>query len=196
MGKHHKFDPKNMHKLLDPTRLDLLDLPAITRRLDLPENAVLVDVGAGSGLFAGAFLDLLPGSTCFCLDIRQDLVDWITENRIPEYGQRLQALQCGESTLPLEDTSADLIFMICLHHELEEPAAMLGECSRVLKPGGKLLVADWRPGSRPGCPHQDRFLTREEIRGDLEVSGFEGIQDQEASESLNCLLAMKPISVN
>lgn len=194
MGKHHKFDPKNMHKLIDPARLTLLNLPSITDRLALPEHAVLVDVGAGSGLFAGAFLDLLPGSTCFCLDIRQDLVDWITLNRIPEYGDRLKALQCGESTLPLENSTANLIFMITLHHELEDPAAMLAECFRVMKPGGKLLVADWRQGSRPGCPHQDRFLTREDIRKDLEVAGFESIEDQEASESLNCLLAMKPVN--
>jgi SAM-dependent methyltransferase len=192
-GTGHKFDIRHLDRLTDPARLRLLDIPLLARGLDLPEKSILVDVGSGAGIFAGAFLDFLPDAVCWCLDIRTELVDWILEHRAPGYGGRMRALPSEESCLPLEDSLADLVFMVTLHHELEEPVAMLRECLRVLRSGGKVLIADWRPGSRPGCPHQDRFLTASEITSDLTSAGFVEIRQWRIQGDLQCLSAVKPL---
>jgi SAM-dependent methyltransferase len=193
MVPSNKFDIRHLDRLTDPSRLRLLDIPFLTRSLELPEKSILVDIGSGAGIFAGAFLDVLPDAVCWCLDIRTELVDWILEHRAPCYIGRMKALSCGESSLPIEDSLADLVFMVTLHHELEEPVAMLRECLRVLRSGGKVLIADWRPGSRPGCPHQDRFLTASEITADLTSAGFMEIRQWLAPGDLQCLSAVKPL---
>jgi SAM-dependent methyltransferase len=190
-GQGHKFDLSHLDRLTDPARLRLLDIPFITRRLELSEASVLIDVGTGAGIFAGAFLDFLPNAVCWCLDIRVELVDWILTHRAPGYGGRMKALCCDESSLPLEDALADLVFMVTLHHELEEPVAMLRECLRILRPGGKVLIADWKPGSRPGCPHQDRFLTATGILADLVAAGFTVAEEWQVPGDLQCFSALK-----
>jgi len=190
-GSPHKFDIRNIGRLTEPSRLGLLDVAGVIRRIGPEGLSVLVDVGTGAGIFAGAFLDRLPGAVCWCLDIRPELVDWIALHRAPAYGDRMRPLLCGESSLPLPGARADMVFMITLHHELEEPAAMLGECLRVLRPGGSVFVADWKPGSRPGCPHQDRFLAAASIVSDLEGAGFTEVEDWAAAGDLHCISARR-----
>lgn len=44
--------------------------------------------------------------------------------------------------LPLDDGALDAATMVLVLHHVPEPAAALAECARVLRPGGRLLVAD------------------------------------------------------
>ena len=194
MTDRTKFDPTRLLKLNDPARLGFLDLREVILGSEISPESVIVDIGAGTGLFADALLDMLPGSSCWCLDIREEMVEWIASNRIPAYGNRMHAAVCGESDIPLDDSMADLVFMMMLHHELRRPVAMMDECFRILRPGGKVIAADWRAGSRPGCPHQDRFLASGEIREHLEAAGFIGVVQLKGSEQIQCMTAERPVS--
>lgn len=195
MTDRTKFDPGRMLRLNDPERLELLDLPGLIRGSGVSPGSVIVDVGSGTGLFAGALLDLLPGSSCWCLDIMEEMVEWIAANRIPIYGDRMRAAVCGESSIPLADSMADLVFMMTLHHELSRPVAMMDECFRILRQGGRVIAADWRVGSRPGCPHQDRFLSPSDILKDLEAAGFVHAIELKGTDRIQCLTAEKPLPV-
>ena len=61
------------------------------------------------------------------------MIEWIRNNR--ETGRLIPQVM-DESRTPLQDDIADFLFMISLHHELDEPVELLKECRRILKPGG------------------------------------------------------------
>lgn len=56
------------------------------------------------------------------------------------------------STLPLSDSSVDCIFCYDVFEHVEKPAAVLRECRRVLRPGGKMLIGTWG-WYHPFAPH-------------------------------------------
>ena len=62
----------------------------------------------------------------------------------------------ARTTLPGD--SCDLVFMSNLWHELDDDAAVLGEVKRLLRPGGRLAILDWRGDmvSPPGPPISHR----------------------------------------
>lgn len=187
----HKFDIRNIGMLNDPRRLELLDLQAVCDYFSLDKDISLVDIGTGTGLFAEAFLKLLPEAKCYALDIRQEAVDWIKGNREICKSGRLIPLLMQESKTPLDDNIADFVFMITLHHELEEPIKLMKECRRILKSGGKLLIADWKKDAEDGPPKHHR-ITPESAISDLEAAGFADIGMFDGSKRLFCIGARNP----
>jgi ubiquinone/menaquinone biosynthesis C-methylase UbiE len=48
-------------------------------------------------------------------------------------------------TLPLESESVDYVMANMFLHHVEKPGQAILEMTRILKPGGKLVIADFRP---------------------------------------------------
>ncbi|HSQ90468.1 class I SAM-dependent methyltransferase [Romboutsia sp.] len=178
----HKFDVKKLDKLNNPKRLEMIELGKIVNELQLLSNSVLVDIGAGTGMFSEKLLDLVPDSKCYALDISKEMIEWIDQNRVPKLKSRLKTKLMGENNIPLEDNTADLAFMITVHHELEDGEKLLKEIKRVLKEDGKVLICDWKEG----CHHH--FVKKDSIIEDLKLAGFNTIKEIEASEKLVCLI--------
>ena len=187
----HKFDPKKLDRLNDPSRLALLYLDAVIQRFRLAEATVLADLGTGTGLYAEALLHRLPDARCHALDIEPRFLDWIRDNRPLAAAGRLVPTLMQESAMPLEPDSVDFLFMISLHHELDAPEALLADCRRVLRPGGGLLVADWDPDRMVDGqgPPKDHLLAPTVARDQLVEAGFESVQFFEASPRYYCLEA-------
>ncbi len=110
------------------------------------------------------------------------MIEWINQNRVPKLKSRLKTKLMDENNIPLEDNMADLVFMITVHHELEDGETLLKEIKRVLKEGGKVLICDWKEE----CHHH--FVKKESIIEDLKLAGFNTIKEIEASEKLVCLI--------
>jgi len=53
------------------------------------------------------------------------------------------------ASLTFPDRSFDLVVSTLSMHHWSDPAAGLAEIGRVLRPGGRALIWDFRPGTRP-----------------------------------------------
>ncbi|MDO8839881.1 MAG: metalloregulator ArsR/SmtB family transcription factor [Parvibaculum sp.] len=47
--------------------------------------------------------------------------------------------------LPMQDETVDLVTLHMVLHFLDDPAASIAEAARIMKPGGRLLIADFAP---------------------------------------------------
>ncbi|MCL7412883.1 MAG: class I SAM-dependent methyltransferase [ANME-2 cluster archaeon] len=114
----HKFDAKKVAVLDDPGRKEFLDPETILDMLDLNENAVFVDIGAGTGYFA------LPAAVrvreVYALDILDEMVEALRSRARSENMNNLKPMKSGESSFPLADNVADVVFMANVFHELDD----------------------------------------------------------------------------
>ncbi|MBT3192334.1 MAG: class I SAM-dependent methyltransferase [Verrucomicrobia bacterium] len=94
--------------------------------LDAPEDAVIVELGSGGGFIK----DVMPNA------ITSDILP------IPGLDQRFDA-----AAMPFEPCSIDLICMINTLHHIPDVTAMLKECTRCLKPGGRVVMVE--PANTP-----------------------------------------------
>lgn len=78
--------------------------------------------------------------------------------------------------LPLQDENADLVTLHMVLHYLDDPAASIAEAARVLKPGGRLLIADFAPHEldylRDSHAHRRLGFTQSEVTGWLADAGL------------------------
>ena len=115
---------------------------------DLPSNGTAIDVGCGTGTFAIALASQRADARVIGID---------GDSQILEMAQGKPAAGAVEwreglaQKLPLADRSADVLTMsLMLHHLLpQEKRDALVEARRVLKPDGRLHIADW---GRPRDP--------------------------------------------
>ncbi|MDH4163577.1 MAG: methyltransferase domain-containing protein [Nitrospirota bacterium] len=176
MHENRKFDPKSIDKLNNPERFDRENPDVIWKELGLKEPRVLIDIGAGTGFFAIPFARKSPAIMIYACDLQQEMLDWL-EAHIPEdFRNRVKPFKMEESEVSLPDNIADLVYMINLHHELEDRDAMMKEAFRLLKPGGTVMVMDWKKEDMPMGPPVTIRITAEEIVGDIEKAGFREVK--------------------
>ena len=169
-----KFDPKKLQKLNNPERL--VDIPPayICSTLGLESSEVVVEIGAGTAFFSIAFLEALNPSTLYACDLSHTMIHWMKENVAPQY-PRIIPVKNEERSVPLDDGVADLVFMIALHHELEDSSQMLSEAYRMLKSGGIIFIVDWKKKDMPEGPPVAIRCVPEEVGDQLTASGFDDV---------------------
>jgi ubiquinone/menaquinone biosynthesis C-methylase UbiE len=177
MKEDRKFDPKSIDKLNDPSRFERENPDVIWKELGLRDPRVLVDIGAGTGFFAVPFARKGPAVTVHACDLQDEMLAWLKEHLPADVRDRVMPMKMGETTVPLADGIADLVYMINLHHELEDPAAIMAESYRLLKAGGTVLVMDWKKGETPGGPPQEIRVTADQIRSDIGNAGFVDVRE-------------------
>lgn len=99
------------------------------------------DIGAGDGAFAASMVKL--GAIVTAVEIDDVHVSAIRQ----VYGDTMSVLLGGAEKLPLPNGSIDLAcFMFSLHHvPLDYQQIAVCEIKRVLRPGGRLHVAEPKP---------------------------------------------------
>lgn len=139
-----KFNPKNLESLNDPVRVKNVNPDLVWSILDLSTPLVLVDIGAGTGLFANIFAQKIDHGKIYACDTEEVMINWMSKNL--EYNKTcpIIPLKSEETNIPLEDEVADLVYMMNVHHELNDPQKIIEESHRLLKPGGKLAIVDWK----------------------------------------------------
>ena len=174
---HQKFDLGKLEKLNDPGRFDTLIPQAMWDALGRPEDvAVLVEIGAGTGLFSATFASMAPSAIVYSADLEPVMVEWMRDNRSEVASGRLVPVLAEETHVPLDDSIADLVVMINLHHELADPDRTYAEAFRLLRPKGQLLAVDWAPIETPKGPPLRVRISADAAKGFLAAAGFSDVR--------------------
>jgi ubiquinone/menaquinone biosynthesis C-methylase UbiE len=113
----------------------------------------------GAGISSGLALELGPGPVYLGLewlkhtqgtilwgqDISEDMID-IAERNAREYNltDRVKYVRGDAVKMPLESEYFDAVFSNGSLHEWANPEEILNEIARVLKPGGRYFISDFR----------------------------------------------------
>jgi len=188
----HECHHSKLPKLDDPGRIPQMNPTALWHALGDPEVSVIVDIGAGTGILSAEWARLAPAATVFGADTSPEAVAWMREHRHEVAEGRLVPLLAEESHVPLADGVAELVTLLSLHHELADPVAVYAEALRLLSPGGRLLVVDWKPGETPKGPPVAIRVTAEAIVASVQAAGFADTRIHDVLAEHSVVTARKP----
>ncbi len=116
-------------------RPDEAVLAALLKRLGaLTPRAAVLDFGCGTGTYLAA-VKRATGRPCYGVDPSLAMLDIAAEQ-----DEALALAKGDHRCIPLGDASIDLAYMVDVIHHVGDMGAMFDELSRVLAPGGALLV--------------------------------------------------------
>jgi SAM-dependent methyltransferase len=158
------------HVFDDPKR-DAWQKPhEVIQALGLKSDAVVADIGAGTGYFAVRFADRVPGGRVYGVDTEPDMVKYLTERARREKRDNITAI-AGAPDTPRLPEKADVILMVDVFHHIDDRSSYFRRLRASLKPGGRIAIIDFRLDSPDGPPEAAR-IAPERVIAELKGAGY------------------------
>lgn len=160
-----------------PTGRALLDAPAILAQTGLALNMHYADFGSGTlGHFVFPATDIVgPEGKVYAVDILKGALAGIDSRAKLEKVTNLQTVWADIERIKgvnVPERSLDLVSMVNITGLLKKSPTVFEEIKRLLKPGGKLLLVDWKMQGASFGPPVEKRVTPEAVQPLAEKAGF------------------------
>lgn len=126
---------------------------------------IIADLGCGEGYYCDFFR--VYASRLYCVDIDEAAIEEV-RRRFGNYGN-ITILNEDIISTSIPSDSVDLAFMSNVFHDIEDKEAVVKEVNRILKPGGRLIIIEFKKDVMFGPPFK---LRPEEVEQYFNKWGF------------------------
>jgi SAM-dependent methyltransferase len=133
----------------------------------------VADVGAGSGYFSVRLASRVgPNGRVYANDLQPEMLKMLAARLARENVQNVTLVQGTTEDPKLPSSAIDLVLMVDVYHELSAPQKMLAAIRAALKPGGRLVLLEYRKED-PAVPIRfEHKMSIAEAKLELESEGF------------------------
>lgn len=141
---------------------------------DRGDMDLVADLGTGTGRMLELFGP--KAKSGLGIDLSPEMLALARAQLAQQALQHCSVRQGDLYDLPMQDGTVDLVTLHMVLHYLDDPAASIAEAARVLKPGGRLLIADFAPHDldflRDGHAHRRLGFAEGEVNEWLADAGL------------------------
>ncbi len=143
------------------------------RVLKIPKGASVADIGAGSGYMTVKLAARVgPTGRVFANDVQPQMLELLARRLAGKRIANVTMVQGTADDPKLPPSSVDLELMVDVYHELSQPQAMLRHLREALKPGGRLVLLEYRKED-PTIPiRPEHKMSVAEAKLEVEAEGF------------------------
>lgn len=170
-------------------RTDLL-----IENLPLEADSVVADIGAGTGYFSFPIARRVPDGKVIAVDIQQEMLDIIKSRQADGAASNVETILGTENDIRLPDESVDLILIVDAYHEFSEPYDMGTSMARALKPGGRLVLIEYRAEDRSVPIKPLHKMTEEQAIREMAEVGLEWVRTDDVLPQQHFLVFRRPES--
>jgi precorrin-6B methylase 2 len=143
------------------------------RALELKAGQVVADVGAGSGYFTVRLARAVgPTGRVYATDVQPEMLALLDARLKRERIGNVTTVLGTASDPRLPADALDLVLMVDVYHELAQPQAFVRRLRSALRPGGRLVLIEYRKEDRSVPIREEHKMSVAEARAELEADGF------------------------
>jgi ubiquinone/menaquinone biosynthesis C-methylase UbiE len=154
-------------------RIDEEEPDVALNLLQIPKGASVADIGAGSGYITVRLARRVGASgRVYANDLQPQMLELLQRRIAREKITNVTIVQGTVDDPNLPAASVDLELMVDVYHELSQPQTMLRRLREALKPGGRLVLLEYRKED-PAIPIRlEHKMTVAEAKMEVEAEGF------------------------
>ena len=142
----------------------------VINALKLAPDAVVADIGAGTGYFSVRFAHMLPQGRVYAVDVESDMVKYLAERAKKENLPNLTPIAAAPDD-PRLPAPVDLAIMVDVFHHVGDRERYLQKLRNAIKPGGRVAIIDFKVDATMGPPKSAR-IPPEQVKADFKRAGY------------------------
>lgn len=145
--------------------------------LELKPGQVVADVGVGTGYFAFRMAPLLgEKGKVLGVDIQQEMLDLLKTKAAKLKVPNVEGVLGTVKDPKLPEAGVDLVLMVDVYHEFDHPWEMMQAIKKSLKPGGRVVLVEYRKED-PAVPIKEvHKMSEEQIKKEMTAAGLEHVR--------------------
>lgn len=147
----------------------------VLQALQLKPGMDIADVGAGTGFYSLLFASqVAPQGKVYAVDVTEDFIRNIDRRAAENNLGNIVTVLSAQNDARLETASVDMAFVCNTYHHFEYPQTMLASMRDALRPGGSLIIIDYRkqPGISSGWVMSHVRAGKQKVIDEIEKAGF------------------------
>ena len=145
--------------------------------LPIKSNSVVADIGAGSGFYTFRVAQRIPKGKVYAVEIQNDAIAYLKKKALEDKLANVEVIKGTEISPNLPPNSIDLAFMVDVYHELAHPVAYLAALSKALKPGGRLLLLEYKEEDPAVAIKAEHKMSVKQAKKELATNGFKLVKN-------------------
>ena len=169
-----RFPASQAHRLDDPARKVWLPPAEVLAALSLRPDDTIADLGAGTGYFSLLLAKAVGANgKVYAVDAQDEMLALLRQKLLEGSMSNVDLVHAEAESTTLPDACCTLVFLANVWHEFADRSVVLEESHRILKPGGRIAILDWRPDvERENGPPLDHRLDASNAMNLLRSTGF------------------------
>lgn len=143
----------------------------VVANMNLRPTDVVADIGAGSGYFTFRMAAQVPEGKVLAVDIQPEMLAMIEERKSAEDVVNVEGILGEIDNTNLPPNSVDVALLVDAYHEFSHPREMLESIFNALKPGGRLILVEYRAEDDSVPIRPLHKMTQDQVK--LEMSVFD-----------------------
>lgn len=177
-GKGRFQDTKEWARRLDdPAREEWQKPQEVLRALALPADAVVADIGAGTGYFTVRLARALPRGRVYGVDTEPEMVGYLQKRADAEGLRNLTAIRATPDSPSLPEP-VDLALLVNVGGLMVSPGDYFLRLRTSLKPEGRVAIIATRPESPVGTRKEMR-VPAEQVKRDMARHGYSVVAEHD-----------------
>ena len=163
----------------------------LLKNLAVQPGQVIADIGAGSGYHSALLSKMVGNGKVYAVDVEPEMIAYLNDRIKREGKKNIIPVLSTEKKVSLPANSVDLMLLVDVYHEFSFPYEMAISMLEALKPGGKLVLVEFR-AEDPNVPIKTiHKMSQQQAVKEFKAAGFTFEKNSSNLPWQHCLIFRK-----
>ncbi|MFE4106212.1 class I SAM-dependent methyltransferase [Almyronema epifaneia] len=161
--------------------------------LDLKPTDIVADIGAGTGYISFRIAPEVPEGKVLAVDLQPEMLDMLATRQSEQGVANVEPIQGAVDDPHLPPASLDLAIMVDAYHEFAYPQEMMHGIVKALKPGGRVVLAEYRAENPFILIKRLHKMSQKQVKKEMAAVGLVWQKTDDSLPQQHLMFFQKPV---